>query len=239
MITNYRGIWVAAAGILMAASLGGGVSAKADTAILNQISGGISGNVSASQMFEDDFSEYDVAAGDDFLVSTVPRITNVQAVIGGYNGYVGSTGITGYEVEIYSSQAAAGNSLTGDVFSESLSPAQVTVDDTTFTAEGGSLVTLPVDITLAPGTYYLAVLPDNSFEDDGQTGIFNSLSTSGGTNAFQANPGGGFGFGATQTISPATDLAYAVYAVPEPATCSLLGLAFAGVVFLRRRAAVK
>ena len=193
--------------------------------------------MSASQIFEDDFSDYDIAAGDDFLVSSVPHITNVQAVIGGYNGYVGSTGITGYEVEIYSSEAAAGNSLTGNVFSESLTPAEVTVNDAMFAAEGGSLVTLPVDFTLAPGTYYLAVIPDNSFEDDGQTGLFNAAGTSGGLNAFQANPNGAFGFGATQTITPVTDLAYAIYAVPEPTTYAALGVLLVGGFCLCRRLA--
>ena len=74
---------------------------------------------------------------------------------------------------------------------------------------------------------------------NGQSGIFSSASTTGGTNAFQANPGGSFGFGATQTISPATDLAYRIVAVPEPSTYAMMGvgaIALGAMLRLRRRA---
>ncbi len=229
-------------GLAAAVALGLGASARADIAILDQIgpsAATVGSQAYASQYFEDAYSAYNVAAADDFTATgTLLDLTTVQVVIGGYNGYNSYTGITAWQVDIYGSVSAAAGNLIGNVFSANYTPAQVTADPT-FSSATETLVTLPVNFKLpTAGTYYIAVIPTNAYGSNGQSAVFSSAKTTGGTNAFQVNPNGAFGFtGNEQTIDPPTDLAYRVFAVPEPSSWALIGLgtAGAGLLALRRR----
>ena len=68
-------------------------------------------------------------------------------------------------------------------------------------------------IVLTPGTYWIGVLPEMDFGLFGQVAVGGT--SIGNENAYQANPGGGFGFpGNLQQISPAANLAYRLVGDP-------------------------
>ncbi len=177
-------------------------SARAVTTIMDQI--GTTGsfftgdNAATSENFSD-FSTYDIATVDDF---TVPAggttITNASAAMLGFGGFTSFSLLTGYDVNIYSTVAKANASVTGDLFHTTIPVASATVT-TPFSGDAESgLVSLPVSITLPAGTYYISILADGSFSGDGEVGVYEGTgltgSKPGGVNAFQENPGGGFGF---------------------------------------------
>lgn len=193
----------------------------------------------ASQQFEPDFATYDIAVIDNFDVTGPTTITSVDAFMGGWNGFTSFTAIEFYRVEIFSSVAAAGSSLTGDVGSQSVSSGSATVN-TAYTGEANSaLVTLPVSIVINnPGTYYLGVMGRLNFSGGGQVGIRTSNYAGafpGGTDAYQANPGLGFGQGSTFAYAnmPAYRIEGSV--VPEPTTMAGLGLALVALARRRRK----
>lgn len=190
-------------------------------------------SISASQAFEAAYSVYDIAAIDDFTLSAATDLNSVSAVIGGWNGYAGPDGVLGYYVHVYSSVDAAGADLTGDVLSiylENGVDPGVTYSD--FGMDGFSHVTLDLSgFSLDAGTYYLAVMANNEFASNGQTGIGDS--DLGNGQGWQANPSGAFGFGAYQET--ARNFAYSLdgNAIPAPGALALLGLA--GIASRRRR----
>lgn len=194
----------------------------------------------ASQMFEPANAAFHIAALDDFSVSGGKgSITTVEAIMRGFGGFTSINNVTGWSVEIYSSVAAAGGSLTGDAGSVFLNTANV--------VDLGGLFNfhITLDLTgaglnLADGDYWIAVIPHLAFGGGGgQLGVSGSTIEDGpgaAPNAHQANPGGGFGFGPTQQIvsgGQGVNLAYRITAVPAPSALALLG--FAGLVGVRRR----
>ena len=185
------------------------------------------GNVHASQQFEASFAQYDIAAIDDFSFDG-GTLDSVSFVLGGWNGYAGPEGIVGYHVNVYSSLDAAGNDLTGDMFTMEFATATMSGDWTS----DGTYMTLDLGgAALGAGDYYLSVVPVNEFMTNGQTGMH--MSYIGGDNGYQANPGGGFGFGPLNASG--ANYAYALNgsAIPGPAAVCLLGIA--GATIRRRR----
>lgn len=151
-------------------------------------------NGGASQDFEAAFDGYDVVAIDDFTLSASAALCSMEAVIQTPTATTTAATPTAYRVEIYSSQAAAGASLIGDVYSVSVPTASVTITEPFGAAS--ALVVIPISTTLAAGTYWAGVIPVMAFTGNGQT--FVSLTTIADTtvdNATLANPGGSFGFG--------------------------------------------
>lgn len=223
-------------GTVLALSIAGASSAAV---IFDQIGGAppIGADASASQIFEAANSAFNIATLDDFSVSGgVGQLTSVDVVMRGYNGFTSIANVTSYTVSIYSSVAAAGANLTGDAGSAAVALASATVTDL-----GGLnyLISLDVSgsgINLADGTYWVAVMASLPFSGGGQLGVSNSLINNGpgaNPNAAQANPGGGFGFGPTQTIAGPVNAAYRINAIPAPGAMALIGLA--GLAGLRRR----
>ena len=151
----------------------------------------LDGNITASQIFEAANEAYNIATLDNFSFDSETTITSIEAVIDGWNGYSDISSITNYTVSIYSSTAAAGGDLVGEVYSVDI----VTPDILTWTGEG-ELIGLNVNVVLPAGEYYFAVIPWNDFSTAGQTGIAGS--TLGDGSFWQANPNGGFGFGTVQ-----------------------------------------
>ena len=96
----------------------------------------------------------------------------------------------------------------------------MSVDDAASATEDQSSVTLPVDLTLVPGTYPVAAALNRSCEGDGQPGFFDAVS-----------PAGGPGPGAAQSGPPPTDLACRLYSHSPGRSLSsytLMGLETAG-----------
>ena len=187
----------------------------------------VTGNMAASQQFESGFAVYDIAAIDDFSFAG-GTLDSVSFILGGWNGYAGWGGVEGYTVNVYSSIAAAGNSLLGDVLSMTFGSA----DYNGFW--GGDLDYMSIDlggVALGAGDYFISVVPINQYGINGQTGI--GMSTIGGDNGYQANPGGGFGFGSTNPTG--ANYAYSLdgSVIPGPAAFCLLGIA--GATIRRRR----
>ena len=199
-----------------------------------------SGNIHASQDFEAAFDPYDIATGDNFTTTAAGfKITRVEAIIGFWNGASGPSGITRYRLEFYSSPAAAGASLTGNVASLSLALNQVTLTAWNLANNFQYHVNIPnLSITLAPNTtYWLALIPVMNFSGVGQVGIAETTGLAGtfpmDFNNFQANPGGGFGFPGGLS-RPNVNSAYRIDAVPEPGTLAVLGLGLLALVRRRR-----
>ncbi|MBT8484497.1 MAG: hypothetical protein HKO59_10785 [Phycisphaerales bacterium] len=195
------------------------------------------GGTSASQIFEDAFSIYNIAAIENFSLGAATTITTIEAMLSGFNGYGGLGGVIEYNVDIYSSEFAAEVSLTGDVFHAVFAApsASESIEDgdgvDTFDTD---LVSFDVSIDLGAGDYHVGISPRNDFGVNGQTGLRRTVGIGDGTGGYQANPSGAFGF-TLQAIAAGEDYAYRVIAIPAPGAFALLGLA--GVVSRRRRRA--
>jgi hypothetical protein len=201
----------------------------------------LNGGANSSQIFEAAFSAYNIAALDDFNVGAGgAKITLIEGVVTGFNGYSTLAGVNSFNVEIYSSTAAAAASLTGDVFSANFGGPSASVNFAGFfsfdgpDANDADIVSFDVNINLGAGTYYVAIVPQVDFGATGQSAIATSSLNWAGTNpgSGQANPNGGFGFPFNFQAST-QNLAYRISAVPAPGALLLLGLA--GVCGTRRR----
>ena len=233
--------------VLVAAALGAANPAHAAVVtVMDQI--GSSGsaftgdNAFTSQSFGGSDASYNIAAVDDFTISTGTELTSVSVATLGFGDFTSYSNITGYGVEIYSSAAAATSSLTGDVAHATLGAAKVTVT-TGFSGDAESaLITLPVAIPLPKGTYDIAVIAALPIAD-GEIGVYGSTglagSTPGGENGFQTNPGGSFDLPGNEQADD-VDMAYRITGstVPEPSTWALVALAAAGGVYVLRRRAL-
>ncbi len=205
----------------------------ADTIVMDQIGANNSYTNGlfeyASQQFESAYQAYNINAIDNFTVGSTWPLTYLSAVFGFWNG--GSlAALQGYRVEVYTSPQAAGTNLTGNAghyqVSGNLSPAVWGSD-----GNGGTTykVNIPISgITLAPGTYYLGVMGIMNFSGGGQFGIMNTT-LGDGANAYQANPGNGFGSGTF--FQPGFSAAYAIW-TPEPTALALL---FSLAALIRQR----
>jgi len=193
-------------------------------------------NVFASQEFEAAYSAYDIAVVDNFTVTGGPYfLTSAEAVVGFWNHTPLATwnNCTAFRVEIYSSVAAATANLVGDVAHFDVAAGVTAVAPWGTGVNNQAKVNIPLSggPALAPGTYYMAVMPKLVFGTWGQSGI--SGSSLGDLNAGQSNPGTGFPF-QWQPISPAENAAYRLNGViPEPTSLALLALG--SLVLIRRR----
>ena len=183
-IFGLAGAATAGAGVALMDQIGPDDGAEIDTS-----------NILANQFFEASFSAYDIAAIDDFDNASGMAAAGVQGVVGGWNGYTGVDGISGLNAEFYPSYEAAGISLTGYV---SLSVPGTPVADPNWTFDGYELVGVAGTMPIAPGINWVALIPNNEFGVNGQTGA--AISFIGDNNSYQCNPNGGFGFGAYQLM---------------------------------------
>jgi len=157
---------------------------------------GIGANIMACQDFEAGFDAYDVVVADNFT-GDGSSIDMLEMVIGGWNGFVDPSGVTGYTANLYSSDAQTGVSLVGDIDSNYVDAANVTIDANWTGAN--FLLVLDPGVTSVAGEQLIGLIPANEYATNGQTGCADSAASD-GTNAIQGNPGGGFGFGTWQAI---------------------------------------
>lgn len=211
------------------------------------------GLLRASQDFaEPALNAFDINAIDDFSMPATQQLLRVEAVVGFFNGPASPSDVQGYLVQLYSSPAAAGANLAGDVASILIAPGSAVLapweDGMSPSGQNRQLVSLDLsslNLNLLGGNmYWIGVMPVMNRINVGQTGIastLNAMAVPGNINALQANPGGAFGFGALRTIDDdenaangvqGTNLAYRVIVTPEPATLALLGL---GALLRKRR----
>lgn len=210
------------------------------------------GNTLATQDFEASFDAFDCIVIEDFTVNANQTlITQVQAVMAGFNGFNtpgGWSSVTGFRVELFTSTGSAVSSLTGNAGSQLVAAGSASIVNlgwnnaaNTHNNNGtASLVTLPVNIVLpGAGTYYVGVIGVlNAGQSLMQIGVRNNTVVSGGNNAFQANPGGGFSIpGNGQFLTENAMYRVDATAVPEPGSMIALGLGAAALAARRRRKA--
>ena len=175
-------------------------------------------NITANQDFEAAYDIYDIATCDDFN-GDGSEINSVEMVLGGWNGFVDASGVSGWTVNLYSGADAAGASLAGDIASQAIDAADATAnpdwyDTATF------LMGMAPSVQSIPGQQWIAVIPANEFGTNGQTGVGVSTVADDGT-CIQANPGGGFGFGPYQAVGTAAAYRVAGGAPADPCTFPL------------------
>ena len=193
-------------------------------------------NTYASQYFESAYAVYHVAAMDDFVMPYDGYVTSVEAVISGWGVYAGLNGIVDYSILFFDTPQNAG---AGPTLLQASVAAVLDVQydgvQLSFTGTANQdLLQFNTNVELSAGTYWVALMPENPFGTNGQTGIMGSVL--GDLNAYQANPAGGFGFpNGYQMIDPPMNLAYRLYGteIPAPGALALLGLA--GLARRRRR----
>ncbi len=199
---------------------------------------------SSSQRFDSANAAFNIAAVDNFSITGATQLTNVSAALLGFNGFTSYSNVTGYEVNIYSSAAAAASNINGNIFHMVFTPAQVSLT-MPFSGDAlSALVSIPISALLsAAGTYFVSVVPDLNFTPGGQIGVYATTglpgSNPGDSNGFQVNPGGGFGFAGNISNNNA-DFAYRITGqapttVPETGgTFIFLGLGLTGLLLARR-----
>ena len=178
-------------------------------AFFDQIGNGcdeLPSDVSASQYFETDYMVYDIASIESFTLTKPYTITTVETVINGWNGFSDINQIQWYELNIYSSSDASGDSISGDVASQFIPSDKVTIDKSW--GGSGTLVSINTTIGLNAGDYFISIVPRNDFADNGQTGIQHGINGDGVSH--QANPNEGFENGSVWLNS--NDLAYRIFA---------------------------
>ena len=182
---------------------------------------GIGANIMASQDFEAAYDIYDIVVADNFT-GDGSALGSVELVLGGWNGFVDPSSINGYTVNLHSNADAAGADLAGDLGSEYVDAAGATLDP--MWTGANFLVGMDTSLMSYAGDQLFSVSMSNDFATGGQTGIADAASSD-GTAAIQANPLGGFGFGAWQEVLDVdglpTDAAYRIGSFVPPDPCSL------------------
>lgn len=193
-------------------------STSADV-ILDQIGpmdgNSMTGTFTANQYFESDYSIYDIATIDNFTIQEQTTITNVETVIDGWGGFADPSSITAYQGNVYSFVAAAGNSLVGDIATDDVDVADVYVSPQW--KGPGFLVSVPTYLPVEEGMHWISVIPTNSFDNAGQTGVAVTL-IGDGIMSVHANPNEGFGFGPWVELT--TEAAFRIHDGPTPDPCS-------------------
>lgn len=204
---------------------------------------------SFSQRNETSFQSFDSVSIDDFTITSGVTLTQVQVALRGFNGFSGPNftngAIQNWWVDVYSTPAAAGVSLMGDVAHVQIDPASATVQ-VGYASTGSfpsALVTFNTNLNIAnAGTYYIGVTARVDFNTSGQVGVAATTMSGanpGGLNAIRANPGNGFGEGPTTTIrddnGAPQNLAYRLSGQPVPEPATMVVLAGGALALLRRR----
>lgn len=142
--------------------------------------------ITGCQYFEQAYSQYNIAAIDDFDNSSGMSATSVAAVVTGWNGYTSIDAISGVQVNFYIAIEDAAANLIGYASSDG----SVNLDANWTGQAFGDLIYLDGNWALTNDVQLVALIPINEFATNGQTGITGSFI--GDAISWQANPGGGF-----------------------------------------------
>ena len=187
--------------------LGAVTSVASGQVLLDQIGpddgSNIGGNITACQDFEAAYDIYDIVTADNFSTDAGGTITQVEMVLNGWNGFTDPSTVSGYTANLYVDENSISSSLTGDIASEYIDAADAT--QSTSWAGDGFLMSVSTTMISVTGTQLVGLVPSNDFATGGQTGTADSLSGDG--NAWQGNPGGGFGMPNNWQLT-AADAAY-------------------------------
>jgi len=154
-------------------------------------------NILANQIFEAAYAQYSISVTDDFDNADGSDLLTVEFVMGGWNGYAGPDGVSGWQVNVHSTVAAACDDIAGDLLSWDAPAGSSSYEDFGGLA-GYSKVMLELGGAFIGGGTGLAIsaIPSNEFGVNGQVGM--AIGFIGDLSATQNNPAGGFGFGACQ-----------------------------------------
>jgi hypothetical protein len=195
---------------------------------------------SPSQVYPD-LVDFDTAVLEDFEVTANQlEIREISVLLRAQLGFTSFQDVTGYLLNIFSFNQInlAGAALVGDVTSLTLVPGSG-VSLTQITDQSGShefgLLKLDLNVVLpSAGRYWLGVSPVAAYGgEERQFFVQAAPAGVGPGDAKIANPGEGLGAGAL--FSPGNNFAYAVTAVPEPASIAFGFLGFGWFLTRRRR----
>lgn len=194
------------------------------------------------------------------------KLTGIDAALIAYNQndpsysvaphFGGFDKTQGYQVNVYSSVAAAAANLTGDVYSLTVAGnaptfgSALNIDPNAWFlpfSPGSTTASIAIDKVLNAGTYYVGVIALTDPDIDGQESVF--VAGGAGSGGTLANPGGSWGtyFGPGNSWDVGSKLGYrldglqGVAGVPEPASWALMiaGFGLAGAGVRRRRYSVR
>ncbi len=223
--------WVLATALLVAAG-------QADAAIVFDQTGNFSFG-GLSQDYEPVLDAFDLFLIDDFTLAATTRLTTAIAGGIGVSGLTNLAPVQSWQVAFFTSTAAAGLSETGDAGNAVIAATDALIGPGVPGYSPSWTITLPIDVTLGPGTYWMGVRPRLDALSHGEFAI----GTIPGGNALQVNPRDGFGRGPVggstgNAAAYRLDGVVVTAAVPEPAGWAMLiaGFGLIGAAMRRRRA---
>lgn len=179
---------------------------------------GIGEGTPASQYFEPKYIEYDIAVLDNFTIDAPVNIHTVEVVIDGWQDqWTGPSAMSAIALNIYSTSEAASLDLVGDVATAYIDIADVQISRNWF--GDGDLLTIPTSLDVDTGTLWISIIPVNSYADNGQTGVKNTL-LGDGVLAWHSNPNGGFNL-PDNFEQLATEAAFRLLSLSAPEPCEL------------------
>ncbi|MBT4530231.1 MAG: hypothetical protein HOC27_03415 [Phycisphaerae bacterium] len=174
--------------------------------------------VSANQYFEAGLETYNIAVLEYIFLLNQRTLSNAEFVLEGWDGFTDPSSITSYQFNVYSDVDSAGVSLQGDLHSEDIDSANVTISSEW--SGNGHLVKVPINAAFGSGEYWFSIIPSNDFDPHGQVGVYESLIGDGIT-SMQANPGEEFGFGTTRSLGFNTAYRLSDDVIVDPCTLQL------------------
>jgi len=182
---------------------------------------GVGDTVTSNQYFEPKYASFDIALLENISVQSPTVIGTIEIVLDGWDAFIDPSSITAYQANIYSDSEEAALSLVGDVATQIIDVADVSLSAEWY--GNGFLLAVPTQLSIDTGTYWYSVIPTNEFETFGQVGLAET-SLGDGINSMQANPGEGFGFGPLRELG--YEIAFRVHdnVIVDPCSLPLLNV---------------
>ncbi len=195
-----------------------------------------------AQIFEPAFSSSNGMMVDDFTLASTATLTRIDAAFTSNFSGAALASISGFRISIFTSIAAvvaSGSALQGDVTTVMVPTGSVISAPFNAYNTLSVVYTIPVNISLPAGTYFVGIAPILNFSPNGYQSFMLQHFGTGGNNAYEILPGVSITDfrGADTTM----DIYGNVAAAPEPATIAagaFAALALTATWTRRRRARV-